>query len=104
MTLDVDYYLTRRFCRRSYNCWHFVKDVWMDLCGSPLVDTNTDNYVQIESPVSPCLVLMQGRDPTPHAGVYYKGKILHMQQIGPRYQAQHLATLGFQTVSFYRPR
>lgn len=35
---EVDNYLAKRFDLKTYNCWHFVRDVWLELTGQDLRD------------------------------------------------------------------
>ena len=38
MRLDVDSYLARRFHLARQNCWHVLRDAWLELTGDDLGD------------------------------------------------------------------
>ncbi len=106
----MDRYLTKRFDIRSYNCWHLVREVWQDLKGEDLGELMTWDHVKetsrfsrIEKPQSPCIVLMLRDRHTPHVGVYYCGKVLHIKASGAQYVPLNMATVGFQKTEFYLP-
>jgi hypothetical protein len=109
MTLNTDKYLLKRFDRERYNCWDFVREVWAELTGAdpfttipPSVDNITPKFTEIDTPQSPCLVLMLRQRCTPHVGVYYNGRVLHMNQRGAEYTALDSATACFPTVRYYK--
>lgn len=106
--IDTDKYLSSVFDIKSYNCWHFVKDVWLELRGQLLevatVRQAQVDYVELPAPRSPCLVLMEAVGQVPHVGVYLNGKVLHLKQNGAWYQPLEIASVGFQSTSFYVPR
>lgn len=113
----VDRYMGKSFCPKTYNCWHFVRDVWADLTGLDLGDQTPDTkspeiytekaikvantMIRLENPVSPCLVLMQRNKVEPHVGIFYNGKVLHLSTNGVNYLPLDQATARFPQVSFY---
>lgn len=121
MTLrSVDPFLDRRFDRTRYNCLDFAAEVWMAAEGQDvralldgLVSTAPADrrvrrehrraFVRLDRPHDPCLVLMQRTRSTPHAGVYVRGRILHLKETGVEYQPAHIAALGFDRVGYYLP-
>lgn len=121
--IDVQKYLGREFNWRSYNCWDFVRDVWMDHCGvdigkrTPTVLTSAniqaaflqqwgdvDGVVvqRLEGPIEPCLVLLMRPRIMNHVGVYTQGRLLHLL---PRQRVQlqdlDVARIGFTEIRFY---
>ena len=117
---STDRYLGRRYRLTTYNCAHFAVDVWRDLTGIDigpwlagiLPETGTPSikamrqFERINKPVDPCLVLYT--DPVkkarPHAGVWIKGKVLHLcEQTGVQYVPVELAAPGL-TPRYYRCR
>lgn len=98
----VDDYLPRRFDMKSYNCWHLAKDVWCDLTNERLESRDIGNFVRLESPSTPCFVLMQKPSTVPHVGIYYEGMVLHMHPVrGTCYEKSYIAALGFPQTDYY---
>lgn len=114
----VDKYLGKRFHISNYNCWHLVRDVWFELTGDLLYDytpaktTRTDMWVAATDAqhrfmevkrvgTDPLIVLMQRPGDTPHIGVLYEGKVLHLRPNGAIYQPLEVASVGFSKVTFY---
>lgn len=117
MSLNLSSYLSKTFDMRVYNCWNFASDVWFDLTGKRLgasiegysasqltysATAKSTDMERLSAPVSPCLVLMQRRHLNPHIGVFYKGKILHLRELGASYVPPMIATMGYSDVSYYR--
>jgi hypothetical protein len=107
--MNTDQFLLKRFNREKYNCWDFARDVWREATGQdlfttvpPCVDSILPTREEISSPVSPCLVLMLRKRLTPHVGVYYKGRILHMNERGPEFSEPSHATAPYPTVKYYK--
>jgi len=120
MSFTVDKYLKKTFNLKTYNCWHFAREVWQELTGDELMDLTPENpsktscwlavtyaeprFLAIPGPESPCLVLMQRAEDIPHIGVYYKDKILHLRPQGVVWQQSILATAGFSKVFYYKQK
>jgi hypothetical protein len=119
---EVDRYLSKRFHVTAYNCWHFVRDVWFELTGDMLYDytpskttrtnmwlaaTDAQCYFQerklnaTEKACGTFIVLMQRAGDTPHIGVLYEGKVLHLRPEGVVYQPLDVASMGFSRIIFY---
>ena len=103
----IDSFLSKEFSK-EYNCWHFAKDVWLQLKGQTLevstVQQAQVSYVELPAPRSPCLVLMEAIGHVPHIGVFLNGKVLHLKQNGAWYQPLSVASIGFHSTTFYAPR
>jgi hypothetical protein len=114
---SLDKYLGASFDLHNYNCWHFACDVWHDLTGirhhtsiedfrvgslNRIAADTSDTLVKLSEAVSPCFVLMQRRMATPHIGVYYNEKVLHLNERGAAYAPLSVVIAGFQTVNYYR--
>lgn len=120
--VHADDYLGRRFDMRRYNCWHLVRDVWRDMTGVDLGDLTPrslatpalaqaageaaegDAFLRVDSPPKAGIVLFERPRWMPHVGVMFRGKVLHMQPDGARYQTLDAAARGFRDVSFWLPR
>ena len=116
--MSIDKFYSRRYNKDSYNCAHFVAEVWEHLTG---VDISTsiagfllppkDRYVRLKIrksfkritlPKSPCILIMHRPKSTPHAGLYYNGKVFQIHEKGVEYQPLDVACRGFSKVRFYQ--
>lgn len=110
---SLDIYLDRRYNSKSYTCYHFTSDVWKDLTGIDLSDVihrlftngkldraHVKRFVELDKPVSPCIVVMQRGRTVPHIGVYVDGSILHIHGTGVEFQNPVTATRGFHSVRY----
>lgn len=113
----LDAFLSRRYNKETYNCAHFVRDVWQELTGMdlgaefegflrPPKDRYTDPAIRrafkrLNKPSSPCVVLMQRRGCVPHVGVFVRGKIIHLHEQGVEFLPVEVATRGFKKLGFY---
>lgn len=114
----LDSFFTRRYNRQTYNCAHFCCEVWEELTGQniehdlegflrPPKERRTDpalrrKFQKLTKPESPCLVLMQRRGSVPHAGVFIRGKIIHLHELGVEFLPVDVATRGFEKLGFYK--
>ncbi len=119
MNLDVDSYLARRFHLVRQNCWHVLRDGWLELTGVDLgdrtperlslaalvgrFDTDVPAFQQLTAPAEPCIVLMRHPGQVPHVGLHWKRRVLQMAQAGPSYLPLATATAGYPDVGFYVP-
>lgn len=115
--MSVDKYLGLTYDKRAFNCAHFACMVWEDLTGQDIRANLTGftrpraerkvNIAQVRlfarlaAPVSPCLVLMSRALGEPHAGVYLRGKVLHITEAGVNFEFLEVASCGFNHVRFY---
>lgn len=118
MRLDVDSYLARRFNLVRQNCWHVLRDAWLELTGVDLGDRTPEHlshaalvgrfasdvpaFLELKAPAEPCIVLMRQSGQVPHVGLYWKRRVLQMAKAGPSYLPLHMATVGYE-VGFYVP-
>lgn len=121
MTMSVDKYFTRVYRPGAYNCLHFAAEVWLDITGHDLHDQLTSlmqfrlgdrsverghvrDFVVLEKPEDPCLVMMQRLRRVPHIGVWIRGSVLHLQaRSGVQYMPLHVAAFGFERVRYFKP-
>lgn len=117
MIFSTDKYLGKEYRQSTYNCWHFVREVWMELTGVDLKDQTPKNYcieaynkqatdfaatlTKVDKPQDPCLVLMQRQRIEPHIGVFYKGRLLHLNIHGAQYRPLDQITVPYPTVTYY---
>lgn len=119
MTLrSVDGFLDRRYDRKTYDCLHFTRDVWMAATGEDLGDSlatllergparklaraHRRLFQRLDRPEDPCLVLMRRPRTAPHAGVYIRGRVLHLWDGGAEFMPPEVASRGFTTVGYYK--
>lgn len=117
MSFSTDKYLAREYRRGTYDCWSMAKDVWLELTGVdlrhlvPSGDTKADyeshtleaasTLRRVDDLQDPCLVLMQRKRLEPHVGVFYKGKLLHLNTHGAQYRPLEQITVPYPTVTYY---
>lgn len=124
MSIVVDKYLGREFHWKNYNCWDFLRDVWLDHCGVDLGNRTPEVLTQetlkrmfamqefdvdgklvhrIDEPEDPCIVMLVRPNVLSHVGVFVRGKLLHLQPRGNViHQDLAVASLGFKEVRFYK--
>lgn len=118
MKLNVDAYLARRFDIAHMNCWHLVRDAWLELTGEELGERTAPNMLraalagsydgpiprfrELAQPAEPCIVLMRSPGAVPHVGIFYKRRLLQMTQRGASFVPLATATAGFSDVRYYQ--
>lgn len=115
---SIDPLLDRRFDRNYYQCAHFTDEAWGHLTEGDLkpaikglllpVD---EKYVDVAAmyrffkniakPITPSVVFMFRDGISPHLGVFWKRRILHLTESGVRYETPDIASLGFTKVRYY---
>lgn len=114
----MDAYLARRFDLARQNCWHLVRDAWLELTGLDLgdrtperittaaligrFDTDVPAFRRLQAPLDPCIVLMRSPGVVPHVGIFHKRRILQMTARGASFVPLEAATAGYREVSFYQ--
>ncbi|MEC7118978.1 MAG: hypothetical protein VXW65_03615 [Pseudomonadota bacterium] len=115
----IDPLFDRVYHKQRYNCVHFLCDAWKlvtgdDLSarsagvmravsdGKGLQRDDTRAFERLPKPESPCIVLMHGRNKSPHVGLFYRHKVLHITEQGVQYMPLAIASIGFDRVRFYR--
>jgi hypothetical protein len=116
--MSIDGFFHRKYNANTYNCAHFVCEVWESLTGQSLADRvegllrpRAERHVsfamlrrlqRLERPISPCVVVMTRPRSAPHVGIYLDGRILHIEKEGVTYQPIEIASLGFKTMGYYK--
>jgi hypothetical protein len=114
----VDPYLSRVYRKGFYTCLEFTAEVWKDITGEDIGDrlpilrvasaerriTPSDlrRFERLTAPVSPCIALIRRPKAVPHMGVFLRGNILHLNDMGASFQSPQFAGLGFTTMTYYR--
>lgn len=114
--IDVDAYLTRRIT--TENCWHIVRDAWLELTGIDVGDrtpermakdaligrfeTDVPQFTRQDGPVDPSIVLMRQAGRVPHVGVLTGGRVLQLVGRTISYMPPEKATAGWSDVGYYR--
>lgn len=118
---SVDRWLSASHRGDDYNCLHFARDVWLHEVGEDigerlglLVDAASADrrimpsraavraFRKLSRPEDPCLVLMRRPRAQPHAGVYLRGRVLHLTERGAEFHEPAVAARGFVEVEYYR--
>jgi hypothetical protein len=115
--VSVDQFLDRQYDRANYNCAHLVCEAWEAETGQALGDvlqgfllpprarhvdwSKRHALKRLDSPQSPCIVLMRRPRLSAHVGMFVRGKVLHINEAGVAFQRLSIATLGFPIVGFY---
>lgn len=98
----IDKYLDRTYDLATYNCGHFVADVWRDLTGED-ISIICDSFVEgklnafrqqrqdrekLACPpdVGFCGVLFRNTNNEIHAGIWIDGRVLHLTEAGAKYE------------------
>lgn len=114
--MSVNKFFSKKYDDESYNCLHFLREVWLEFVGEdlgPRLTTLLDAkrqlklaharaFKRLSAPVSPCIMVMTqlGRDP--HVGMYLNGKILHIRKAGVEFLPPVLACRGATSIRYYR--
>jgi len=115
--MTIDHFFGREYSE-TYNCASFACDVWEHLTGTniqsemdgflkPITDRTVPlnlrkSFIKLSKPKSPCLVLMHRPRTPPHVGIYFEGRVLHIQENGVAYQPADVASFGFTKVRYYK--
>lgn len=116
--MSIDVFFNKRYDRRSYNCAHFVCEVWKHITGEDLsakltgflkapedrraVLSDLRSFKRLQAPESPCVALMQRRGSAPHVGIFLRGRVLHIHEMGVEFQPIDVASRGFERIGFYK--
>lgn len=116
--MSIDAFYRRKYNRNSYNCAHFVCEVWEYLTGqriadrmggllAPFADRRASfslrhDFKRLATPESPCIVLMQRPRFPSHVGIYLDGKIFHIRETGVEFQPIDVASFGFKFLRYYK--
>lgn len=119
--MNVNDYLAKQYSLPP--CWALVAEVYVNELGCKVenyksanpsfkaiasafriaLHNNEHGFSQIDSPRDYCVVLMaklMGQQPH-HAGVYYKGKVLHALAAGNLYQDLSSLSDAFQRIEYW---
>jgi len=89
---SLDEFLDKDF-NKDYNCSNFVVEVWKFLTGESLKHLQDsfrlsttrkvllEKRKKLDSPISPCLVLIRKENEIPHVGIYYDSKLIHLNAL-----------------------
>lgn len=116
--MSIDAFFNRKYDRNNYNCAHFVCEVWESITGEDLthklagflrspddrraVLSDLRVFKRLDRPESPCLALMQRRGSAPHVGLFVRGRVLHIHEMGVEFQPIDVASRGFEKIGFYK--
>lgn len=114
--IRVDAFLNR-VPRVGYKCFDFVREVWFESFGVDVGDklvslegTLRDRRLlpgemrkvtRLDKPVDPCFVVFQRKRTTPHIGILYMGRVLHLSATGAEYTLLRFVARPYTRVSYY---
>jgi hypothetical protein len=117
--VNIDRFMDRTYDKDSYNCAHFVCEVWNDVTGEPISDLLAcfllprqfrhvglplrRSFYRLGAPVPPCLALFSNRRDTPHVGIFLRGgRILELTKAGVRCLPLEIVATNYQKVEFFK--
>lgn len=66
------------------------------------IKNDIKTFKRIEQPADPCIVLFQSPHQSPHVGLFYRRKVLHITPQGVQRVPLSVARFGFSRVRFYQ--
>jgi len=121
--MNCDDFLDKAYDLESYNCLHWVRDVWECLTGEDLAARLGDsfetrgiegvfrsNWTKLNEPSGVCLAVFSRTRKDPkrepyqpsHIGVWCEGLVGHLSEPGARWQELSMVKRGYNKVSFYQ--
>lgn len=116
--MSLDPLFKKNYDKNYYNCAHFVSDAWELVTGRSIShelscflapsklrhapNTLKESWVKLDSPTSPCIVLMRKNRVPPHVGMFFEGRVIHITEIGVQYQPLEVVSRGFANIGFYK--
>lgn len=121
MIKSIDEYLSRQHNMKEYNCWDFLREVWLDITGVDVGHRTPSScsreemkalfqhgandeplFKRLANRKDPCIVLMMRGNMLPHVGVYLRDRVLHLPEKSyTKFEPIEQATLGFKEVRYY---
>ena len=115
---SIDPLLNRKFDRDHYHCVHFLIDAgkhlfdydfshcFLGLTGSlnaelSLCKAGMEQGTLVTKPSDGTIVLMMTLDNRHHVGLYYCGRVLHLSELGTRYETLRSIKRQYKKVRFY---
>lgn len=115
--IDWSKYTSKQYDDDNYDCLHFACELYNELTGISVDDgvftqcqntgkrivnpTMLRRYQPLQSPKSPCFVVMHRVDKRTHAGVYIDGCIVHLTKNGLQYLPPHLLATNYPVIHYY---
>lgn len=113
----TDDFLDRVYVRNVYDCFHFVREVWEHITGEDIqkrlhhlmeaatrrvYPSHVKNVIRLDQPETPCLVLARKTTGEMHIGIFWHGRIFHLQPHGAMLQPVNVALHGFCDWQFFK--
>lgn len=104
--MNLDHFLDRTWSK-AYTCNEFACEVWEYITGESLTERLTHflngngHFIPLKDPKSPCIVLFTRKNADAHVGIFYEGKLLHLNHKGAHYVDLDMVQ-GFQLPRFYQ--
>jgi hypothetical protein len=113
----TDDFMDRVYVRNTYDCFHFVREVWAHITGEDISTrlhhlmeaaarkvrpSHVRHITKLAEPVTPCLCLMRKNTGEMHIGIYWNERIFHLQSYGAALQPVNVATHGFESYQYFK--
>jgi len=102
----------------EYNCLDLARDVWRELTGEDIADRlpklqgrfsdrritlgGARTFQRLQTPVSPCICLMQRPGDQLHVGIYYNRRVIQLTDTGVTNFPHAVATRHHPKVRWYK--
>lgn len=107
---SIDLFLNR-IKKPGYNCADFAAEVWEYLTNTSAKYLVADWAIQSRSrlkrvvhPINPCIIIMYAKRVNPHVGIFVRGRVLHLTDVGVEFQPIETASRSFRNHRFYVPK
>lgn len=117
MTVDVGKWIRsgKRYRLKSYNCWHFFSEVWLEATGEDMsgrvpaklcdyrgkMERDKQERVRLDSPAPLCIAYYPNRRVTPHVGVYCGDGVLHLSTHGVSFDRPAQMNMAYGEAEYY---
>lgn len=113
---SLDDFMGLSYHEISYNCSHFVRDLWLHLTGCDISDlvgawnsgnlatamVSRKNLILLNQIEEPCIAMFQCPKEVPHVGVIIEGRVFHMTPDGPRLHNLDFVSNQYKSTKFYQ--
>lgn len=109
----TDAIFQKRYDFDTYNCFHFLCEMLREGFGRSLDYEDVmawlrgvkvgslRRFVRLQKPEEGAICLFHNIGADIHVGLFYRGKVLHIQQRGVRHEPLFVTAAMFRTVKFY---
>lgn len=124
MKVNFRKFFEKEFHWKTYNCWDFTREVWLDAGGVDIGARQPKEWTaagfrtafeeqefevsgkvvqRLPGPVEPCLTMLTRPGVLSHVGVFSRGSLFHLHPFkGVVLEPLEIVRMGFNEVRFYR--